>query len=142
MTAENAASFPPRRPTIRMIRYDTIAKAEEAGVPDKAIPSLIIAEARKVYPEMPEEQIVMELAEDLDQEEFWDDFDAAVALDPDWYVTENRSSRCRDGAFYDTPEKLVAAYRAWRGDEPPGKVEDAIRAYRAWRDGGTGSPVG
>jgi hypothetical protein len=46
---------------------------------------------------------------------FWEDFRAAVALDPDWYWYPDDSFCCAPDALYDTKEKLVAAYRAWIG---------------------------
>jgi hypothetical protein len=45
---------------------------------------------------------------------FWEDFHAAMALDPDWEEIDGRSYCWDPDALYDTPEKLVAAYRAWR----------------------------
>jgi len=142
MTDENATSFPLPKPTMHMIRYATTTQAVEAGVPAKAIHGLIIAAAGKVYPEMSRDQLELELAEDIEQEEFWNYLDAARALDPDWYENEDHSFGPRPGALYDTPEKLVAAYRSWIGEEIPKNVHDAIRAYRAWRDGSSGSVVG
>jgi hypothetical protein len=47
-------------------------------------------------------------------EAFWRDFEAAVALDPYWDMREDGSATWKEGAIYDTPEKLVAAYRAGR----------------------------
>ncbi len=39
-------------------------------------------------------------------------FDEAVEVDPFWSKTEDGRYRCKKGALHDTPEKLVAAYRA------------------------------
>ena len=39
-------------------------------------------------------------------------FDAAVEVDPFWSKTGDGRYRCKKGAVHDTPEKLVAAYRA------------------------------
>lgn len=47
-----------------------------------------------------------------DQKEFWRIFDAAVEVDPFWHKTDDGRYRCKKGAVHDTPEKLVAAYRA------------------------------
>ena len=47
-----------------------------------------------------------------DQKEFWRLFDAAVEVDPFWHKTDDGRYRCKNGALHDTPEKLVAAYRA------------------------------
>jgi hypothetical protein len=56
---------------------------------------------------------------------FWYSLEAAVALDPDWSVSEEGHAVCREGATYDSPEKLVAAYRAgWIDDPRP--VEDVV----------------
>jgi hypothetical protein len=49
------------------------------------------------------------------RENFWEDFRAAVALDPDWDWCPDDSFCCAPDVLYDTPEKLVAAYRAWIG---------------------------
>jgi hypothetical protein len=49
---------------------------------------------------------------------FWYNLDAAVTFDPDWSVSEEGVAVCRKGAAYNTPEKLVAAYRAGRLDDP------------------------
>ena len=47
-----------------------------------------------------------------DQKEFWRLFDEAVEIDPFWSKTEGGGYQCKKGAVHDTPEKLVAAYRA------------------------------
>ncbi len=47
-----------------------------------------------------------------DQKEFWRLFDEAVEIDPFWSKTEGGGHQCKKGAVHDTPEKLVAAYRA------------------------------
>ncbi len=47
-----------------------------------------------------------------ERREFWRLFDAAVEVDPFWSKTEDGRYRCKKGALHDTPEKLVAAYRA------------------------------
>jgi hypothetical protein len=49
---------------------------------------------------------------------FWHDLAIAVGIDPDWIVSEEDHAVCREGATYDSPEKLVAAYRAGRIDDP------------------------
>jgi hypothetical protein len=49
---------------------------------------------------------------------FWHDLAIAVELDPDWSVSEEGHAVCRKGGTYDSPEKLVAAYRAGRIDDP------------------------
>lgn len=47
-----------------------------------------------------------------DQKEFWRLFDEAVEIDPFWSKTDDGCYRCKKGAVHDTPEKLVAAYKA------------------------------
>ncbi len=39
-------------------------------------------------------------------------FEEAVEVDPFWTRTDDGRYRCKKGAVHDTPEKLVAAYRA------------------------------
>ena len=46
------------------------------------------------------------------------DFEAAVALDPYWEIREDGMVFQKPGATYDTPKKLVAAYRAGRLGDP------------------------
>jgi hypothetical protein len=106
---------------IRKIVRTVGAEGAAADLPEPAVLASTFATIRAHYPDMTPEQIVAAIRAEvdawgaqLDEEDFWEDFDAAVALDPDWYETENHSTRCRPGAPYDTPEKLVAAYRAWR----------------------------
>ena len=81
----------------------------------------VFATIREHYPDMTSEQIAAAIRAEvdawgvrLDEADFWDDFDDAVTLDPDWYVREDDSTCCRPGALYDTSQKLVTAYRAWR----------------------------
>ena len=47
-----------------------------------------------------------------DQKEFWRLFDEAVEVDAFWTKTDDGRYHCKKGAVHDTPEKLVAAYRA------------------------------
>ena len=47
-----------------------------------------------------------------DQREFWHLFDEAIQIDPYWSKTGDGRYRCKKGAVHDTPEKLVAAYKA------------------------------
>jgi hypothetical protein len=49
---------------------------------------------------------------------FWYDLATAVALDPDWGVGEDGVAIHTEDATYNSPEKLVAAYRAGRLDDP------------------------
>ena len=72
------------------------------------------------YPNMTPEQLDPAIRAEIrawdaqtSESSFWDDVDAARALDPDWYENPNRSFGPRPGALHDTPQKLVAAYRAW-----------------------------
>jgi hypothetical protein len=52
---------------------------------------------------------------DSDEAIAWErDFEAAVALDPYWEMREDGSATWTEGATYDTPDKLVATYRAGR----------------------------
>jgi hypothetical protein len=94
---------------------------------------VLVPKARAHYPDMPPEQLdaavlaeAIAWNEQLDGDQFWADFDDAVALDPDWYETGNHSTSCRDGALHDTPQKLVAAYRAWQDATLP--VDELLKA--------------
>jgi hypothetical protein len=60
---------------------------------------------------------------------FWDDLEAAVTLDPDWSVGEDGVAVPKQGATYDCPEKLVAAYRAGRLDDSM-PIEDVLGSIR------------
>jgi hypothetical protein len=120
---------PPPKPTIADIVMDcpnfTISKDYMADV--------LVPKARAHYPDMPPEHLeALVLAEaiawneQLDGDQFWADFEVAAALDPDWYETGNHSTSLRDGALHDTPQKLVAAYRAWHDATLP--VEKLLKA--------------
>ena len=65
----------------------------------------------------------------------WHDLAIAVDIDPDWNVSEEGHAVCREGGTYDSPEKLVAAYRAGRIDDhrPIKTVVEKIclQAFRA-----------
>jgi hypothetical protein len=121
--------MPADKPTITEIVMDcpnfTISKDYMADV--------IVPKARAHYPDMLPEQLEAAVRAEaiawnaqLDGEEFWADFEVAAALDPDWYETGNHSTGRRDGALHDTPQKLVAAYRAWQDATLP--VEDLFEA--------------
>jgi hypothetical protein len=80
------------------------------------------------YPDMtPEQRAAAIRAElvawfaQLDEPGFFKDLEAAAALDPDWH-DNGRSIGPNPGALHDTPQKLVAAYRAWNDATLP--VED------------------
>jgi hypothetical protein len=116
-------------PTIAEIVMDcskfTISKDYMADV--------LVPKARAHYPDMLPEQLEAAVRaeatawnEQLDGGEFWADFEAAAALDPDWYETGNHSTGCRDGALHDTPQKLVAAWRSWTDATLP--VEELLDA--------------
>jgi uncharacterized protein (DUF433 family) len=109
------------KPTIRDIVRTVGTEGAAADLPETAILGAVFATIREHYPDMTSEQIAAAIRAEvdawvvrLDEADFWDDFDDAVALDPDWYVSEDRCTCCRPGTLYNTPEKLVAAYRAWR----------------------------
>jgi hypothetical protein len=106
---------------IRKIVRTVGAEGAAADLPETELVASLFVATRERYPDMSSEQIVAAIRAEvdawvvrLDEADFWDDFDDAVALDPDWYVSEDRCTCCRPGALYDMPEKLVAAYRAWR----------------------------
>src|SRR4051794_18645117 len=95
--------------------------------------NVLVPKGRAHYPDMPPEQLEAAVLAEVrawdaqtDGDQFWADFDDAVALDPDWYETGNHSTSCRDGALYDTPQKLVAAYRVWQDATLP--VEELLKA--------------
>jgi hypothetical protein len=104
--------------------YEKIAKF----YPEKSLTEIIAAvsseldrmemEAAKL-PAMPVEKVAAlpqsRAAKRRFRENFWEDFRAAVALDPDWDWYPGDSFCCAPDALYDTKEKLVAAYRAWIG---------------------------
>jgi hypothetical protein len=118
------------KPTIAEIVMDcskfTISKDYMADV--------LVPKARAHYPDMLPEQLEAAVLaeaiawnEQLDGDQFWADFEVAAALDPDWYETGNHSIGCKPGALYDTPQKLVAAYRAWTDAIlPPDNLVDAL----------------
>jgi hypothetical protein len=115
------------KPTI----VDIVMDRAKPGMPAAAMMDAIVPTVRAHYPDMTPEQIdaairaeVVAWDTQLGGSEFWDDFDDAVALDPDWYETENHSTCCRPGALHDTPQKLVAAYRAWHDKDLP--VEELV----------------
>jgi hypothetical protein len=120
------------KPTIAEIVMDcskfTISKDYMADV--------LVPKARAHYPDMLPEQLEAAVRaeaiawnEQLDGDQFWADFEVAAALDPDWYEAGNHSTGCRDGALHDTPQKLVAAYRAWTDAIlPPDDLVDALAA--------------
>jgi hypothetical protein len=124
--------MPPPKPTIAEIVMD-LAKL---GMTEEYMSATIVPVVREHYPHMTPEQIDTAIRAEyrawdaqLGGEEFWADFDAAMALDPDWYETENRSFGPRPGALYDTPQKLVAAYRTWTDAIlPPDDLVDALTA--------------
>jgi hypothetical protein len=106
---------------IREIVRTVGAEGVAADLSETELVASIFGAIRDRYPDMSSEQIAAAIRTEVDawaahvaELDFWDDFDAAVALDPDWYVREDRCTCCRPGAPYDTPQKLVAAYRAWR----------------------------
>ena len=129
MTAETTL------PTIAEIVMDcskfTISKGYMADV--------LVPKARAHYPDMLPEQLEAAVRaeaiawnEQLDGDQFWADFEVAAALDPDWYETGNHSTGCRDGALYDTPQKLVAAYRAWHDATLPVEELNEALGQRAF----------
>ena len=103
-------------PTIAEIVMD-LAKmpVTEADMSETIVPAV-----RAHYPDMTPEQLDPAILAEVRAWDaqtgapgFFKDLEAAVALDPDWY-DNGRSFGPRPGALHDTPQKLVAAYRAWQ----------------------------
>jgi hypothetical protein len=125
---ENISAFPPPKPTIA----DIVMECSKFIITKDYMSDVIVPTVRTHYPDMLPEQLEAAVRaeaiawnEQLDGEEFWADFETAAALDPDWYETGNHSIGCKPGALHDTPQKLVAAYRAWQDATLP--VEDLIK---------------
>src|SRR4051794_15491899 len=121
--------FPPPKPTIADIVMD-LAKVD---MTEADMSATIVPTVRAHYPDMTPEQLDAAIRAEirawdaqLGESSFWDDVDAARALDPEWHENENRSFGPNPGALYDTPQKLVAAYRRWRDATLP--VEDLTEA--------------
>jgi hypothetical protein len=114
-------AFPQRRPGKRKPTIaDIVMDCSKFTISKDYMADVLVPKARAHYPDMLPEHLEAAVRaeaiawnEQLDGDEFWADFEAAAALDPDWYETGNHSTRCRDGALYDTPQKLVAAWRSW-----------------------------
>jgi hypothetical protein len=97
----------------------------------------IVPVVKAHYPDMTPEQIDAAIRAEFrtwdaqsDEPGFWDDVDAARALDPDWHDNPDRSFGPSPGALYDTPQKLVSAYRAWQDATLP--VDELIDVIM-WR---------
>ena len=108
--------MPPPKPTIA----DIVMECSKFIITKDYMSDVIVPMVRTHYPDMLPEQLEAAVRaeaiawnEQLDGEEFWADFETAAALDPDWYETSNHSIGCKPGALHDTPQTLVAAYRAW-----------------------------
>jgi hypothetical protein len=119
-------SFKPK-PTIAEIVMD-LAKS---CMTEAYMSATIVPVVKAHYPDMTPEQIDAAIRAEFrawdaqsDEPGFWDDVDAARALDPDWHDNPDRSFGPSPGALYDTPQKLVAAYRAWQDATLP--VEDLV----------------
>jgi hypothetical protein len=112
---------------------DIVMECSQFTITKDYMSDVIVPTVRAHYPDMLPEQLEAAVRaeaiawnEQLDGDQFWADFEVAAALDPDWYETGNHSTRCRDGALHDTPQKLVAAYRAWTDATLP--VEELLEA--------------
>src|SRR3954471_24896980 len=99
---------------IREIVRTVGAEGGAADLPETELIATLFGAIRERYPDMSSEQIAAAIRTEVDawathvaELDFWDDFDDAVALDPDWYVSKDRCTCRRPGALYDTPEKLV-----------------------------------
>jgi hypothetical protein len=132
--AIDSGDLPPsaRKPTIADIVMD-LAKTPmtEADMSATLVPAV-----RAHYPDMPPEQLKAAVRAEaiawnaqLDAPGFFKDLKAAAALDPDWY-DNGRSIGPNPGALHDTPQKLVAAYRAWQDATLP--VDELIDVIM-WR---------
>jgi hypothetical protein len=115
------------KPTIAEIVMD-LAKTP---VTEADMSATLVPAVRAHYPDMPPEQLDAAIRAEVAawnaqtaEPGFWDDVDAARALDPDWHENPNRSFGPSPGALYDTPQKLVAAYRAWQDATLP--VEELV----------------
>jgi hypothetical protein len=120
-------TMPPPKPTIA----DIVMDLAKLNMTEAYMSATIVPAVREHYPNMTPEQIDTAIRAEfrawdaqLGGKEFWADFDAAMALDPDWHENPDRSFGPNPGAFYDTPQKLVAAYRAWTDATLP--VEDLV----------------
>jgi hypothetical protein len=121
-------------PTIAEIVMD-LAKmpVTEADMSETIVPAV-----REHYPDMTPEQLEQAILAEVRAWDaqtgapgFWDDVDAARALDPDWHENPNRSFGPSPGALYDTPQKLVAAYRAWQDATLPADELIDVIMWRA-----------
>ena len=127
---ENISAFPPPKPTIA----DIVMECSKFIITKDYMSDVIVPMDRTHYPDMLPEQLEAAVRaeaiawnEQLDGEEFWADFETAAALDPDWYETSNHSIGCKPGALHDTPQTLVAAYRAWTDATlPVEELRDAV----------------
>jgi hypothetical protein len=118
-----------RKPTIA----DIVMDRAKPNMPAGEMMDAIVPMVRAHYPDMTPEQLgaviraeIMAWNAQMDERGFWADFEAAAALDPDWYETDRHSIGCRPGALHDTPQKLVTAYRDWLDKDLP--VEDLVEA--------------
>jgi hypothetical protein len=78
---------------------------------------MTVGQALKIAADRGDERAKAYLAhfESAEEEAFWRDFKAAVALDPYWEMSEDGRSATRlPGARHKTTEELVAAYRVSR----------------------------
>jgi hypothetical protein len=126
-------TFPPQpagkpKPTIAEIVMD-LAKTP---VMEADLSATLVPAVREHYPDMTCAQLdaairteVTAWDRQMGQCSFWDDLHAARALDPDWY-DDGRRFGPNPGALHDTPQKLVAAYRAWTDATLP--VADLVEA--------------
>jgi hypothetical protein len=118
--------LPQSKPTIAEIVMD-LAKTP---VTEADMSATIVPAVRAHYPDMLPEHLDAAIRAEIGawdaqmgEPGFFKDLDAAAALDPDWYDTR-RGIGPNPGALHDTPQKLVAAYRAWQDATLP--VEELV----------------
>ena len=123
---------------IRKIVRTVGAEGAAADLPEPAVLASTFATIRAHYPDMTPEQIDAAIRAEFrtwdaqsDEPGFWDDVDAARALDPDWHDNPDRSFGPSPGALHDTPQKLVAAYRAWQDATLPADELIDVIMWRA-----------
>jgi hypothetical protein len=121
-------------PTIAAIVMD-LAKFP---VTEADLSATLVPAVREHYPDMTPEQLDAAIRAEvcawdaqMGEPGFWDDLDAARALDPDWHDNPDRSFGPSPGALHDTPQKLVAAYRAWQDATLPADELIDVIMWRA-----------
>jgi hypothetical protein len=109
---------------------DIVMECSQFTITKDYMSDVIVPTVRAHYPDMLPEQLEAAVRAEaiawnaqLDAPGFFKDLEAAAALDPDWYDTR-RGIGPNPGALHDTPQKLVAAYRAWQDATLP--VEELV----------------